>query len=92
MKKLIAVTALRLSLSFPSLSLADSYVFGVKTPIVKSEVKNEIKGGDVEKDLMSFYTSPKSADTDVSLTAVQRSDDDKDHIVFGVKIPHSPRS
>ena len=93
MKKLIAVATLGLALGFPSLSFADNYVFGVKTPIVASEVKNEVRGGKVEKDFISFYTTPKTANSGSSLRAGQTSDDDEDHIVvFGVRIPVSPRT
>jgi len=92
MKKLIAIATLGLALGLPSLSFAsDSYnAFGVQLPIVKSEARNEIKGGDVEKDLMSFYLSPKEPNRAPSLLrANQKSEnDDKDYIiVFGVRIP-----
>ena len=60
-------------------------------PVVKSEVKNEIKGGNVEKDFISFYTSPKSVNTVASpLIRSQRSDDEYIS-VFGVQIPRSHR-
>jgi hypothetical protein len=95
MKKLIAIGALGLALGFPALSFASDYMGWVHTkPVVKSEVKDEIKGGNVEKDFMSFYISPKEANNiATSLRADRKSDDDKDYIVvFGVRIPVSPRT
>ncbi len=94
MKKLIAIGTLGLVLSFPSLSFASDYMGWLPTkPAVKSEVRNEIKGGNVEKDFTSFYISSKEANSATSLRADQKSDDDKDYIfVFGVRIPVSPRT
>lgn len=87
MKKLIAIATLGLALGFPSLSFASDYMDLYTKPVVKSEVKDEINGGNVEKDFISFYTSPKPVNTLASLTADQTSDDDKDYIiVFGVKV------
>jgi hypothetical protein len=63
MKRLIAITTLGLALSFSSLSFAFDYMDIYTKPVVKSEVKNEINGGNVEKDFISFYTSPKSVNT-----------------------------
>ncbi|HLE24612.1 MAG TPA: hypothetical protein VI935_03065 [Thermodesulfobacteriota bacterium] len=44
MRKLIAITTLGLALSFPTLAFAsDCYkAFGVKLPMVKSKVENEV--------------------------------------------------
>jgi hypothetical protein len=87
MKKLIAMATLGLALGFPSLSFASDYMDLYTKPIVKSEVKDEINGGNVEKDFISFYTSPKPVNKLTSLIADQTSDDDKDYIiVFGVKV------
>lgn len=87
MKKLIAIATLGLALGFPSLSFASDYMDLYTKPVVKSEVKDEINGGNVEKDFISFYTSPKPVNTLASLTADQTSDDAKDYIiVFGVKV------
>ncbi|HEX3036993.1 MAG TPA: hypothetical protein VHT73_18055 [Thermodesulfobacteriota bacterium] len=94
MKKLIAIGTLGLALSFPSLSFASDYMGWLPTkPIVKSEVRKEIKGGTVERDFTSFYISPKEANPAASLRADRKSDDDKDYtVVFGVRIPVSPRT
>jgi hypothetical protein len=88
MKKLMAIATLGLGLGFPSLSFASDYMDLYTKPVVKTEVKDEIKGGNVEKDFISFYTSAKPVNTPASLTGGQISDDDKDYIiVFGVKVP-----
>jgi hypothetical protein len=92
MKRLIAITTLGLVLGFSSISFAfDNYnVFGVQVPIVKSDVKNEIRGSRVESDFTSFYTTPKTANTITSITADKESDNDYIS-VFGVWVPVSPR-
>ncbi|MFQ5788008.1 MAG: hypothetical protein ACE5H1_08500, partial [Thermodesulfobacteriota bacterium] len=73
MRNLFVIMALGIVMGFSSLSFAtDSYnVFGVQLPIVKSEVKNEIKGRNVEKEHMSFYYvySIKESNTATSLSA-----------------------
>ncbi|MGH7889112.1 MAG: hypothetical protein ACRENF_01010, partial [Thermodesulfobacteriota bacterium] len=84
MRRLIAITTLGLVLS-TSVSFASDYMGTYTKPIVRSEVRNDIKGGNVEKDFTSFYTSSKLANTPASLTTDQKTDDE--HIsVFGVQI------
>jgi hypothetical protein len=105
MKKLIAIATLGLALSFSSLgsgvaiqregsqgttSFASDYMDLYTKPLAKSEVKNEIRGGNVERDFTSFYTSPRSVSTPTLLTSDQRSDDEYISI-FGVQIPHTHR-
>lgn len=91
MKKLIAIGALGLALSFPSLSFASDYMELYTKLIVKNEVRNEIKGGNVERDFTSFYLSPKTANTPATLTSGQKSDDENIS-VFGVQISRGPRA
>ena len=91
MKRLIAIGTLALALGFPSLSFASDYMDLYTKPIAKSEVNDKTKGGNVEKDFMSFYASPKSANTPGLLTADQKTDDEYIS-VFGVQILRSPRS
>ena len=59
--------------------------------MVKSEVENEVSGGNVEKDLMSFYTSLKTSNTTASLITADQQTDDEYISVFGVQIPRSSR-
>jgi hypothetical protein len=92
MKKLIAIGVLGLALGLSSLSFATDYMGLYTKSMVRSEVKNKIKSGDVEKDFISFYTSPKTLNTTTSLEADQESDDDDTYIVFGVQVPRGPRS
>jgi hypothetical protein len=92
MKKLIGIATLGLVLSFSSLSFADNYVFGVKTPVVKSEVRNELKGGNVEKDFIGFYISPKTSDKATSLREDKEPSKKDSYIVFGVEVPRSVKS
>lgn len=93
MKKLIVTTMLGLALSFPSLSFASDYMGWLHTkPVVKSGIRNEIKGGKVEKDFMSFYTSLKTPNTTNSLITADQKSDDEYISAFGVQIPRSPGS
>ncbi|NIT13813.1 MAG: hypothetical protein GTN99_06125 [Candidatus Dadabacteria bacterium] len=85
MRKLLAVTALAVSMGLSTLSFADTNVFGVKTPITKNEVSNQIRGGYVESDHISFYLNTKDS---VNTVEEARHADSKDngYYVFGVKI------
>jgi hypothetical protein len=90
MRRLATIATLGLALSFSSLSFASDYMDLYTRPIAKSEVKDEAKGGNVERDFMSFYISPRSVNTSGPLTAYQKSDDEYIS-VFGVQIPHNSR-
>ncbi len=94
MKRLIAITTLGLALGFSSLSFAlDNYnVFGVQIPLVKSGVKNETKGGNVERDFMSFYTTPKTVNAAAPLITADQKVGDEYISVFGVQISRNPGS
>ena len=85
MKRLIAIATLGLAFSFSSLSFASDYMDLYTKSLAKSEVKDEIKGGNVEKDFTSFYTSPKTMNTSTSLI-FDRESDDQYVSVFGVRI------
>jgi hypothetical protein len=85
MKRLITITTLSLALSFSSLSFASDYMSLYTKPLAKSEVKSEIRSGNVEKDFMSFYTSPKATSPTTSLTS-DRETNDEYLLVFGVWI------
>ena len=91
MKRLLAITILGLALSYPSLSFAFDHMDLYTKPVVKNEVNGQTKGGSLEKDLMSFYTSPKLANTPTSLIADQRSDDEYISI-FGVQVLRTHRA
>ncbi len=88
MKKLIAIAVLGLALGFSSLSFAFDHMDLNTKPIARNGIKNEIKGGYVEKDFTSFYTSQKTANLTALVTADQKSDDVYISI-FGVQIPKS---
>lgn len=93
MKRLITVAVLAALLGSTSLSLADSIdVFGVSLPIEKSEVRNEAKGVEVEKDFSSFYITPKTTGDEVAALQGQESDDDTYYIAFSVRENADSRS
>ena len=84
MKKLVTIATLGFALSFSSLSFAGEYM-GLYTNLAeKAEVSGEVKGADVERDSMSFYTSPKQGTNPASETAQQ--EEDEGISVFGVQI------
>jgi len=85
MKKLLAVTAIAVSMGLSSLSFADTNVFGVSVPVTKNEVSDQIKGSYVETDHISFYLNAK--DSVDSVEKVTHADSkDNGYYVFGVKI------
>ncbi len=86
MKRLIAITTLGLALGFSSFSSATDFMNLYTKPMAKSEVGNEIKGGDVEKDYMSFYISLKGTTTTTSPKMKEQETDEKSISVFGVQI------
>jgi hypothetical protein len=85
MKRLIAIATLGLAFSFSSLSFASDHMDLYTGPVAKSDVKNEAIGGTVERDFMSFYTSPKQASTQSQLISDQSTNEDYT-TVFGVRI------
>ncbi|HEX3033709.1 MAG TPA: hypothetical protein VHT73_01075 [Thermodesulfobacteriota bacterium] len=84
MKKLVAIATLGLTLSFSSLSFAGEYMNLYTNPTAKTEVSNEVKGGNIERDSMSFYTSPKQSTNPTGEIAQQ--EEDEVISVFGVQI------
>ena len=86
MKKLIAVTALGLSLGFSALSFASDYMDLYTGGPAVNEVKSAAKGGEVETSPMSFYLSPVKVHDNETLTRVEGTDDENTLLVFGVGI------
>ena len=87
MKKLLAVSALAVSLGISSISFADTNVFGVHTPITKNEVSDQIKGSYVENDHISFYlNTADSVESNSHVQARQNNSEDNSYSVFGVRI------
>ena len=92
MRKLLAIATLSLALLSPSLSFADVNVFGVQTPIAKNEVSDQAKGGNVEKDFISFYISPKGENIENDSKQTNNSSEEDGLIVFGVSIAAANKS
>jgi hypothetical protein len=86
MRRLVTIATLGFTLGFSSLSFAGEYMDLYTNPTAKTEVRNEVKGGDVEGDSMSFYTSPKQGTNPTWGTAQQK--ENKNLSVFGVQISH----
>ncbi|NIS09305.1 MAG: hypothetical protein GWO07_11200 [Candidatus Dadabacteria bacterium] len=70
MNKLLTVMVLTLSLGLSSLSFADTTVFGVKTPIVKKEVKDAVAGGYVAKNLQDTFHVQKLKNQKITVSRV----------------------
>lgn len=101
MRRLVTITTLGLAISFSSLgsgvaiqrggsrgtiSFASDYMDLYTKQIAKGEVRNEIKGGGIEKDFMSFYGTPKSLNTVTSALTSDQKTDDGYISVFGVRV------
>ena len=91
MKKLIALTALGVALSLSSTSYATDFMSQYTESVAKTEVRNDIKGADVEGDHMSFYLNSKEVNATTSIRAKGETNDDTTYIVFGVQIPRGQR-
>ncbi len=84
MKKIFILSALVLGLSFPLTSQAEVDVLGVKTPVKKTNVSDNLRGG---------YVAQGSSDTLVvqklHKSAVSQSNESirDSYAAFGVKVP-----
>ncbi len=92
MRKLIAIAALGLSLSYSLSSFADTNVFGVNVPVSRNEVSDQAKGGDVEESFISFYLSPKVIKNEQSQSPASKWEDESGYTVFGVRIMSTQNS
>jgi hypothetical protein len=87
MKKLVAVTALGLSLGFSNLIFASDYMDLYTNSRSETEVKNEAIGGEVETSPMSFYLGDHKVHVIETLrTAKEAGSDENTLLVFGVRI------
>lgn len=75
-----------LALIFSSLSFASDYMDLYTKPVVKSEVRDEIRGGNIETNFMGFYTTPKEATTTASPVTEKQKTNGGYISVFGVQI------
>jgi hypothetical protein len=91
MKKLVAIATVGLALGFSYTSFATDFMSTYTKPATKNEVRNNIKGGNTERTLMSFYTSPKEANTTTPRISTVQKTDDQYISVFGVRIPSTQR-
>ncbi len=85
MKKLLTFVALAVSLGLGSSSHADSTIFGVDTPITKQEVRDNIKGHNIQHDLNDLYLNYKDR-AETSSKEYSEDSNDENTYVFGVKI------
>jgi len=85
MKKLVAIAALGLILSFSTISIASDYMGFYTNPIITNEVNNITKNGKIERDHMSLYSTPKGTDETTSALGRNTTEDGNSHIVVGVR-------
>ncbi|NIS08579.1 MAG: hypothetical protein GWO07_07420 [Candidatus Dadabacteria bacterium] len=88
MKKLLTVAALGLALNLPIVGYADTNIFGVDTPIEKQQVSEQVKGGKVEQDHISFYLQNQDQkNIEIDQDAQARDNISRSELsVFGVNI------
>ena len=86
MKRFAAVTTLSLALGLSSLSYASDFMKLYTRPSAENGISTEIKAGSVEKDAMSFYTSPKKVVSITSSQATGRQAEEELFSVFGVQV------
>ena len=86
MRRLVTIATLGLAFSFSSATFASDYMSLYTKQIVRSEVKSEIKGGNVESDFTSFYITPKSTNTVASPLTSNQGSYDEYVSAFGVRI------
>jgi hypothetical protein len=86
MRKLVAIAAMGFLLSFSTFSIASDYMALYTSQVATGEVKNNVDGGKIQKDLMSFYLTPKGTEaTDAAWTG-NTNPDGNSFIVFGVLV------
>ena len=85
MKKLLTLTILAVSLGLSSLSFADSKVFGVDTPVIKKELRNNVTGSEIQKGLNDLYLYSTDR-VEIGYQEVVNDSNDDVNYIFGIKI------
>jgi hypothetical protein len=84
MKKLAAITAMGLLLSFSTFSIASDYMALYTSQVATGIAKSNVDGGKIQTDLMSFYLTPKGTEeTDAAWTG-NKHQDGNSYMVFSV--------
>lgn len=84
MKTLLLAGVMAAGLTFPIASQAESNVFGVEVPVVKTEVGDSLKGGHVAEDLGDTFRVQTLGDSTEQPTA--ETDNREVYYVFGVMV------
>lgn len=92
MTKLLAIAVLGMAISFPTLSGATLQPFGVKTPIERTSVQNNIDGTSTVNEYMDFYLSPLEETTGNPIGTDHIEEAEESYVVFGVEVPVEPGS
>ena len=86
MKKLVAIAAMGLLFSFSTFSIASDYMALYTSQVAIGDVKNDVDGGKIQKDLMSFYLAPKSTEATHAAWTGNKHQDGNSYMVFSVLV------
>ncbi len=92
MKRLVAIAAMGLLFSFSTFSMASDYMALYTCQLAGGENKDNVDGGKIETDHMSFYFVPKGTEGTDAAWARSKNVDGSGHIVFGVLVPQDKSS
>jgi hypothetical protein len=92
MRRLIAITAIGFLFGFSTFSIASDYMALYTGQTANSETRDNVDGGKIEKDLMSFYFTPKGTEGTGATWTGTKTPDDGGYIVFGVLVPRDKSS
>jgi len=73
-------------------SFLSDYMGFYTNPIITNEVNNITKNGKLEKELMSFYLTPKKAEQSNTLWLETVPEEGNSIVVFGVRVYFDKRS
>lgn len=86
MKKLVAIAAMGLLFSFSTFSIASDYMALYTSQVATGNFKNNVDSGKIQKDLMSFYLTPKGTEATDAAWAGNKHQDGNSYMVFGVLV------
>ena len=92
MKKLVAIAAIGLLLSFSTFSIASDYMTLYTCQLAGGEIKDNVDGGKIQKDLMSFYLTPKGTEVTDAVWTGNKNHDGNSYMVFSVLVPSDKSS
>ena len=92
MKKLVAIAVMGLLLSFSTFSIASDYMTLYTCELAGGASKDNVDGGKIQEDLMSFYLTPRGTETTNAAWTGNKHHDGNSYMVFSVLIPSDKSS